>query len=532
MPAWLEKTVFYEVYPPSFKDSNGDGIGDLLGVIEKLDYILSIGCTGIWLNPCYASSFMDGGYDITDYYSVDPRYGTNQDLKRLFDEAHQRGMHVLLDLVPGHTSYLHPWFIQSSNPVRNRYTDWYIWTDNVWEDSAGLRSVNGMYNRDGNYIVNFFSSQPALNYGFANPDRSWQKPIDHVAANEVREELKRIIRFWLDMGADGYRVDMAFSLVKNDPRHRENIRLWQEVRLMLDTNYPEAAIVSEWSIPTEAIEAGFHMDFYLHFNVVGYNALFRSQKYNGITVVPDFDVFFGYDGKGDITLFTDEYVHFYEKTKGRGFICFQTGNHDMVRLSDRRSRRQIELAFAFILTMPGVPFIYYEDEIGMRHLHNLPSKEGGYFRTGARTPMQWDHSHNAGFSNALSDKIYLPIDPDSDSPDVRTQDSDCDSLLHTVRRLISLRKSSKAFTASGDFKVLYAQKNKYPFVYRRSIDKDIFIIAINPSEIQVDAVIDDGDSIHKIVFSNKPIDVEIKKVPTNKTGIQLAPESHVVFSIA
>jgi maltose alpha-D-glucosyltransferase/alpha-amylase len=176
-PRWLETAVFYQIYPQSFYDTNGDGIGDLRGIIAKLDYIRSLGVTALWLNPIFESPFGDAGYDISDFYRVAPRYGTNADLVRLCRQAHQRGMKVCLDLVPGHTSNQHPWFLNSARPEKNKFTNWYIWTDSVWNSQGGTgapsepRAVRGFSNRDAGYIPNFFYFQPALNYGYA-PSRS------------------------------------------------------------------------------------------------------------------------------------------------------------------------------------------------------------------------------------------------------------------------------------------------------------------------------------------------------------------------
>ena len=168
-PEWLEKAVFYQIYPQSFKDSNGDGIGDFGGIMEKLDYIRELGCTALWLNPCFMSPFMDGGYDISDYFRTAPRYGTNEDLKRLFEEVHRRGMHILLDLVPGHTSVEHPWFKESCRAEKNAFTDRYVWTDSIWEEPEGGSCIRGISERDGSCVVNYFSHQPALNYGYYKP---------------------------------------------------------------------------------------------------------------------------------------------------------------------------------------------------------------------------------------------------------------------------------------------------------------------------------------------------------------------------
>src|SRR5512146_2276410 len=216
-PEWLEKAIIYEIYPQSFYDTNGDGIGDLPGVIAKLDYVKSLGANAIWLNPCFESPFGDAGYDISDFYKVAPRYGTNEDLRRLFEEAKKRGIRVVLDLVAGHTSVECEWFKQSARHERNEYSDWYIWTPNLFNwGPAGSRHqfIAGMTERVGGYLPNFFPFQPALNYGFANPDpdQPWQQPVDAPGPRAVRAEMRNIMRFWLELGASGFRVDMALSL--------------------------------------------------------------------------------------------------------------------------------------------------------------------------------------------------------------------------------------------------------------------------------------------------------------------------------
>lgn len=220
---WLNHAVFYEIYPQSFCDSNGDGIGDIQGIISKLDYIEELGCNAIWMNPCFDSPFVDAGYDVRDYYKVAPRYGTNEDLKQLFIEAHQRNMHVILDLVPGHTSIESDWFKQSCKAEKNAYTDRYIWSDTVWNAPVGVGSITGWYrggyDRDGAAALNFFTAQPALNYGFYEKDegQDWQQDMNDAGPLATRDEIKNIMRFWCGLGCDGFRVDMAGSLVKNDP---------------------------------------------------------------------------------------------------------------------------------------------------------------------------------------------------------------------------------------------------------------------------------------------------------------------------
>lgn len=260
---------FYEIYPQSFYDRNGDGIGDIPGIIEKLDYIHDLGCNALWLNPCYLSPFGDAGYDVSDYCQVAPRYGTNEDLIYLFREAHMRDMHVILDLVPGHTSTEHPWFRESCKNEPNQYWGRYIWTDSVWTDAADYEgisgSLRGLYPRNGSVVVNFFSNQPALNYGFANPSEPWQSAVDAPEALVTRQAMKDVMEFWISKGCDGFRVDMAGSLVKNDYGSVETIKLWQDIRKFLDDKYPEAVLISEWGEPDKSLMAGFHMDFLLHY---------------------------------------------------------------------------------------------------------------------------------------------------------------------------------------------------------------------------------------------------------------------------
>lgn len=218
-PEWVNHAVFYQVYPQSFYDSNGDGIGDLQGIIQKLDYIKSLGVDAVWINPFFESPFCDGGYDISDYYKIAPRYGTNDDAKRLFEEAHKRGLRILFDFVASYTSMEHPWFKASAQQQKNKYSNWYIWTDNVWLNPPKQYDgsfVKGYGRRNGQYMLNFHYCEPALNYGFALPDprEKWELPTNHSDVLAMREEMQKVFRFWMDLGADGFRADMAGALVK------------------------------------------------------------------------------------------------------------------------------------------------------------------------------------------------------------------------------------------------------------------------------------------------------------------------------
>ena len=468
MAEWLKDAVFYEIYPQSFQDTNADGIGDFQGIIDRLDYIKELGCNAIWMNPCFESPFGDAGYDVSDYYTAAPRYGTNGDLKRLFDEVHKRGMHILLDLVPGHTSVEHPWFKESLKAQKNPYTDRYIWTDNIWEQPEGIASIKGISDRDGCCVVNFFSHQPALNYGHYICERSWQQPMDAEGPKATIVEMEKVMRFWLQMGCDGFRVDMAGSLVKNDPDGLGTIRLWQTIRPFLDKEFPEAAMVSEWGEPDKSLQAGFDMDFLLHFGPSHYNDLFRCEE-----------PYFSTRGKGSAAAFVKNYKESRKKAGEKGLICIPSGNHDMDRLARTLHGDELKVAFAFLLTMPGAPFIYYGDEIGMRYVEGLKSVEGGYNRTGSRSPMQWDDSTNAGFSSAPASDLYIAMDPDKDRPTAKKEMAAPDSLYHEVKKLIRIRQSHKALQSRGKITFVYAEKNAYPLAYIREAGDEKILVIIN-----------------------------------------------------
>ena len=481
-PHWLDNAVFYEIYPQSFKDTDGDGIGNINGITEKLPYIKELGCTAIWINPCDESPFGDAGYDISDHCRVAPRYGSNDDLIRLFEEAHRLGLHVLLDLVPGHTSWEHPWFKESMKAERNEFTDRYVWTDSVWEEPEGYGSLRGISERDGSCAVNFFTHQPALNYGFYKPDRPWQQAMDSEGAAATREALKNVMRFWLSRGCDGFRVDMAGSLIKNDEEQKGNIALWQDISSFLEKEYPEAAMVSEWGEPSQSLAGGFHMDFLLHFGSSHYNDLFRCER-----------PFFG--GEGDASAFVAKYIDSYERSQRKGLICIPSGNHDMDRLARHIKGDKRKLAFAFLLSMPGAPYIYYGDEIGMNYVEGLTSVEGGYGRTGSRSPMQWDSTNNAGFSSAPSQELYIPIDPDPDRPTAEAQLSDGKSLRSEVKRLIEIRQEHKALQSLGEIEFVCDGAEGKPLAYIRSCENERIFIAVNPTdkpfELSVSGVLSD-----------------------------------------
>ena len=269
------------------------------------------------------------------------------------------------------------------------------------------------------------------------------------------------------------------SLVKfDDEKKTGTSAIWRDIREMLDKDYPEAAMVSEWSDPPVALKAGFDMDFYLNCPGNGYSSLMRDYE----PVRENDHSYFKKDGDGDINRFLDEYLKYYENSRDAGYISMLTCNHDTNRPRYTLGYDELKIAYAFIFTMPGVPFLYYGDEIGMRYLDYIPTKEGGYSRTGSRTPMQWKKGKNLGFSEGCEDSLYLPVDSASDAPTVEEQEKDPDSLLNTVKKLLALRHSVEDLQADAAFEVLCSEKGK-PFVYKRGS----LTIAVNPSDKEVSA---------------------------------------------
>lgn len=513
MPQWLKNAVFYEIYPQSFYDTNGDGIGDINGITEKLDYVRSLGFNALWLNPCYVSPFKDAGYDVQDYYKVAPRYGTNEDLYRLFEEAHKRDMHVILDLVPGHTSDKCKWFKQSCKPTRNAYSDRYVWTNGIWDRPEGYSWVAGNADRDGSYMLNFFVCQPALNYGFNKITHpGWQMSYTDPRVEETLNAMMDVMRFWLDHGADGFRVDMADSLVKNDETKEATASLWRKVRAMMDEHYPDAMLVSEWcNAPRSINMAGFHCDFLLNhwLKLPHYAFRFRDEQGQNKS-------YFCKTAHVSAKNTLEKYVDELRQTESNGYISVISGNHDTERISYMLDEQELRLAYTFLLTLPGVPFFYYGDEIGMRYIPQH-SKEGGYNRTGSRTPMQWDRdAENLGFSTAERKKLYLDIDRLPNAPCAKQQMEDENSLWNLVRTLNGIRQSHEDLLSDGKLEILVCSDDGV-LCYKRGENT---AVAINPT-----------DEIRQMNVSVDNKIFEIGNATTANGKTVLAPQTAVIFKL-
>lgn len=565
-PEWLRDGVIYQVYPSSYKDSDGNGIGDIRGVISELDYIESLGVRAIWFNPLFVSGWIDGGYDVIDFYRVDPRFGTNNDMVELIEKAHAKGIKVMLDLVAGHTSDKHPWFIQSSQDTNLQYSDYYIWSDRLPDAKAEkdletmLKDPNYMQNTIGKwmkseyprnkfYMKNFYACQPSLNYGYANPDPShpWEQGVDAPGPKAVRQELKDIIAFWYGKGVDGFRVDMANSLVKNDKDKKEIMNLWREIREWSDKNYPDHVLMAEWGSPKYCLAAGYNIDMDLNGTKAHNRRMYFDRKHqadggsyfslNGGQ--PSVKDLYGnawpedkIDSKTTAAEMLKEYYDYFtdclESTETMGYFATITGNHDHLRINmgARNTPDQLKVMLTWVLTMP-MPILYYGDEIGMRSLVDLPNVEGanhnGKERSGARTPMQWTSGETAGFSTCSPDKLYLPVctewSPATSYPQyldwkknfeagkvkpiakgeitVESQDKDPESILNWTRELIALRKSSEALWADSKFIPVFNESQPYPMVYLRSNGKETFLIALNPTGTRKSLTLNDEVSSYR-----------------------------------
>ncbi len=482
-PQWLADGVIYEIYPQSFADSNGDGVGDLRGVIDHLDYLAWLGIDTIWFNPCFASPFRDAGYDVSDYLRIAPRYGTNDDMVALVEAARDRGVRVLLDLVAGHTSIEHPWFVASSDdPADDRY---------VWSDRPGEDLVAGIGTRPGWYLKNFFPEQPALNFGYARLDDAepWRQPPDAAGPQRNRAALREIIAYWLDRGVAGFRVDMAFSLVKDDPGLIETTALWREIAAWMHDAYPGSVLLPESDearTATAGVRGGFDADFALVIHPE-HSALFHDGVAGMLPwqsrLEPSYfdPAVSEADGVAALRRFLTLWDERLAETGPDRLLVLPSADHDFTRLAGSgRTADQLSAAFTFLLTWGSIPSIYYGDEIGMRYVNGLSSKEGSrwhaqFDRAGCRTPMQWDDARpNAGFSTAAAEDLYLPQDPAPNRPTVAAQRHIDGSPLRTVRELISLRRAVPALRTSAARTVLL---DAYPFVYLRG---DSHLVVVNP----------------------------------------------------
>jgi alpha-glucosidase len=482
---WWQKSIVYEVYVRSFMDSNGDGIGDLQGILSKLDYLLWLGIKAIWLTPVYPSPMKDFGYDVADYKGIHPQYGTMQDFDELLKAVHDRDMKLIMDLVPNHTSDEHPWFLASRSSKDNPRRNWYIWHDakpdgtppNNWISVFGGSAWEWDAHTQQYYLHSFLKGQPDLN--FRN--------------KEVQEAVFEVMRFWLDKGIDGFRVDSIAHLIKDNllrdnpynPDYNPGMPVSQQMVQLFSTNRPEVhdVIDSMREVLNEYKDKVMIGELYL--SVSGITSYYgRNNK--GVQLPANFQ------------LITDSW-----KAQRLSVVIAKSealvpqsawphwamGNHDQPRVISRIGRSLAKVAALLLLTLRGTPTMYYGDEIGMHNVNipvgemkdpqGLMEPEKNFSRDPQRTPMQWSSEVQAGFT---SGKPWLPVAANYTVINVATEQQDDDSLLMLYQRLISLRRKEPSLS-TGEYFPLFANEEMLAYI-RQQEGADRFLIVLNISKVR------------------------------------------------
>jgi len=477
---WWKTGVIYQIYPRSFQDSNGDGIGDLPGIINRLDYLQWLGIRAIWISPIYPSPMVDFGYDVADYTDIHPIFGSMDDFDRLLAEAHNRDMKIILDFVPNHTSDQHPWFMESKRATSSSKRDWYIWKDakpdgsppnnwrsvfggDAWEWDAAARQF---------YYHAFHKAQPDLN---------WRNET-------VQEAMYDVMRFWLDKGVDGFRVDVMWHIIKDDlfrdnpanPEYKEGHNEYEQLLPVYSTDQPEVhAIVGKMrQIADEYGEKVVIGEVYLPIQKL---MEYYGPENNGAHMPFNFLLLRLPWVAPEIAAAIDQYEG---ALPTEGWPNWVLSNHDNPRIASRVGDAQARVAAMLLLTLRGTPTIYYGDEIGMRDVAipleeqqdpqglNMPDKD--LSRDPSRTPMQWSSDTFGGFSSA---KPWLRIDTRYPRINVEQQKADPFSMLTLYRKLIQLRNNEPALS-HGRYTPVYS--NEQLIAFRRDLEgSDSFFTMLN-----------------------------------------------------
>ncbi len=488
-PLWYRDAVFYEVHVRCFFDGNGDGIGDFQGLTEKLPYLADLGVDCVWLLPFFPSPLRDDGYDIADFCGVHPHYGTMVDFRRFLDEAHRLGLRVLADLVMNHTSDQHPWFQEARKSADSPYRDWYVWSDSptryrqariIFKDTESSNwewdPVAKKY-----YWHRFFRHQPDLNY--ENP--------------AVRAAMCDVVRFWLDQGLDGFRVDAVPYLFESEGTNCENLpathAFCKELRRFIDANYPGRILLAEanqWPadlLPYFGNGDEFHMAFHFPLMPRMFMALRKEDKepieetLRNTPSLPascQWGIFLRNHDELTLEMVTDaERDYLYAEYAHDPRMRLNLGIRRRLAPLLLNGRRQIELLHGLLFSLPGSPILYYGDELGMGDNIYLGD------RNGVRTPMQWSMDRNAGFSKADAAQLYAPVIVDPvysyDHINVESQKRVPTSLLNWVRRLLKVRRRFPAF-GRGELRFV-PNTNKAVFSFLRRLDDQIVLIIANLS---------------------------------------------------
>ena len=487
-PLWYKTAVFYELYVRGFQDGSGDGSGDFRGLTERLDYLQWLGIDCVWLLPIFPSPLRDGGYDVADYFSILPSYGTLGDFYEFLEAAHDRGIRVIADLVMNHTSDQHPWFQEARRPGSPK-RDWYVWsdTDQRYLDARVIfvdtEASNWTWDPEAQafYWHRFFSHQPDLNY--ANP--------------EVQEAMLEVIRFWLDMGLDGFRLDAVPYLFEREGTDCENLpethEFLKRVRKEVDSKYEGKLLLAEanqWPpdvVPYFGDGDECHMAFNFPVMPRMFMALRREDRtpiieiMNRTPKIPDtaqWGLFLRNHDELTLEMVTDEerdymYNEYAKDPRMRRNIGIA---RRLAPLLDN-GRRQMEMLYSLLFSLPGSPVVYYGDEVGMGDNIYLGDRDG------VRTPMHWTSDRNAGFSRADPAALYLPLLMDPvygyQAVNVEAQERVATSFLHWLRRLLQVRKQHPVF-GQGDYEPLYPE-NRRVFAFTRQLGADVVLVVANLS---------------------------------------------------
>jgi maltose alpha-D-glucosyltransferase/alpha-amylase len=540
---WYKDAIFYEVYVRAYRDADGDGHGDLAGLTEKLDYIKDLGVDCIWLLPIYPSPLNDDGYDIADYYGVHPDYGVVDDFKNLLAEAHARDIRVIADLVLNHTSDQHPWFQEARKNSESPYRDFYVWSDTD-QKYTGTRIIftdtepsNWSWDEVAEQFFwhRFFSSQPDLNYD--NP--------------AVREEMKKVAQFWLDMGIDGFRADAVPYLIEREGTSNENLpethAYLKELRAFIDENYPGKILLCEANMwpedvrpyfgdPSASGEAEFHMGF--HFPIMPriFMALKKGDVRDMIEIlnrtppIPDecqWCTFLRNHDELTLEMVTEEERQWmWEQYAPDPRMRLNLGIRRRLAPLLDNDRRKIEVANSILFTLTGSPVLYYGDEIGMGDNIWLDD------RNGVRTPMQWNAQPASGFSVSSPDRFFAPvIDKYPYGPEyvnVEEQRSNPDSLYNTIKKMIAVRKQYKVF-GRGSFHWLDSGTTSVAAYFREYKDERILIINNLSNQIQPITIrISRPRNIYPIdIFTER----QLRPIENNHLALTLTPYRYLWLKI-
>ncbi|MDQ3266269.1 MAG: maltose alpha-D-glucosyltransferase [Myxococcota bacterium] len=497
-PLWYKRAVIYEVHLRAFYDSNADGIGDINGLIEKLPYLQELGVNCLWLLPMYPSPLRDDGYDIADYYNIHPDYGSLNDFQRLVDEAHRRDIRILTELVVNHTSDAHPWFQEARRDPKSPKRDWYVWSDTD-EQYKGVRIIFTDTERSNwtwdpvakqYFWHRFFSHQPDLNYD--NP--------------EVQEEMFRILKFWMDLGVDGFRCDAVPYLFEREGTICENLpethAFLKRLRAKMEAEYPGRMLLAEanqWPADVRVYFGEgdeFHMGF--HFPVMPrlFMGIRREERTPIVEIlqqtpeIPEtcqWAIFLRNHDELTLEMVTDEERDYmYREYAMDPRMRINVGIRRRLAPLMDNGRRRIELMHALLFTLPGTPVLYYGDEIGMGDNIYLGD------RNGVRTPMQWTSDRNAGFSRADAARLYAPVIADPvygyQSINVEAQVRMKTSLLAWVRELLRIRAEYPVFS-TGKFQFLFPENRKVLAYVRSDAEATVlclFNLAKDPQPVELD----------------------------------------------